>query len=103
MSWRALAGQRVFPDRDLESAGGFNDGEDCGNTWSGLLVSDVGPVATANRHRAHGVLGEVVAQLQFCIVEEAREFFLQPKSVGRCLAEWTRWEVPFGWQPRSAP
>jgi hypothetical protein len=52
----------------------------------------VGPIATANRHRAHGVLREVVAQFQLWIVEEAREFVPQPKGVGRCLAEWTRRE-----------
>jgi hypothetical protein len=51
-----------------------------------------GPLATANRHWAHGVFGEVVAQFQLWIVEEAREFVPRPKGVGSCLDAWTRWE-----------
>ena len=72
-------GGEVLTHRDLESAAGFDDGEDCCDAWSSLLVSDVGPVATANRHRAHGVLREVVAQLQFWIVEEASELVPHPR------------------------
>ena len=37
-------GGEVLTHGDLESAAGFDDGKDCGNAWSGLLVTDVGPV-----------------------------------------------------------
>jgi hypothetical protein len=72
------AGRRASnadPANPCLGAGGggreFDDGEDCCNAWSGLLVTDVGPVATANRHRAHGVLRKVVAQLELCIAKRA--------------------------------
>lgn len=53
-SWQPLngcvgeAGQNigeVLSDGDVESAAGFDHGEDGGHAWSGLLVSYVGPVA----------------------------------------------------------
>lgn len=90
MSWRALAGRRRGSRaRDFESAAGFDDGEDCCDSWSGLLMTGVGPVATADGHGAHGVLREFIAQLELRIFEEARELVPQPKSRGSCLAEWT--------------
>ena len=45
-----------------------------------------------DRHRAHRVFSEVVAQFQLGIVEQARELVPQAKGVGASLAERARWE-----------
>ena len=73
----------------MKSAARFDDGKDRDNAWSGLLVSDVGPVPAANRNRAHRVLRKIVGQFQLWIVEETGEFLPQPKRVGASLAERT--------------
>jgi hypothetical protein len=38
-----------------------------------LLAADMDPILAPERHRAHGVLRPVVAQLQFWIIQEATQ------------------------------
>ncbi len=47
---------------DVDASAGFDDREDGGDFGSGLLTSDVDPVFATERHRTHGVFGEVVAR-----------------------------------------
>ncbi len=53
-------GGEILTDGDVDSSGGFDDGQDGGHAWSGFHMCDVGPVAAARRDGAHGVPGEVV-------------------------------------------
>src|ERR1700730_3387894 len=65
---------QVFAPGDVHPSAGFDDREDGGDFGSGLLTADVDPVFATERHRAHGVFGKVVAELEFRVFEEAREF-----------------------------
>ena len=65
---------QVFAHGDVHPSAGFDDREDGGDFRSGLLTADVDPVFATERHRAHGVFGEVVAQFEFRVFEEACEF-----------------------------
>jgi hypothetical protein len=56
-----------------QTATSFDDRNDGGNSWSGLFASNVYPIASAKSYRAHRVLGQVVAQFQLRIVQEAAE------------------------------
>ena len=60
---------QVIAHGNIDAAAGFDDGEDGGDFGSGLLAADVDPVFAAQGHRAHGVFGEVVAQLQFRVLQ----------------------------------
>src|ERR1039458_10174314 len=71
----------IVADRDLEPSAAFDDGEDRRHARSGLLAADMDPVAATSRYCAHGVFGEVVAQLQLRIVEEARQLLPQRERV----------------------
>src|SRR6266567_1457067 len=82
--WDALdgcvckAGQdvgEVVAHWDFEAAAAFDYREDRGYTWPGLFTSDVDPVFSTQGHAAHGIFREVVAELQFQIIEEADELF----------------------------
>jgi hypothetical protein len=50
------------------------DTEDGGDFGSGLLAADVDPVSATERHRAHGVFGEIVAEFEFRVFQETCEF-----------------------------
>src|ERR1700738_2590076 len=60
---------------DFEAAAAFDYREDRGYTRAGLFTSDMDPVFSTQGHAAHGILREVVAELQFRIIEEADELF----------------------------
>jgi hypothetical protein len=49
-------------------------GQDGGDFRSGLLAADVDPVFATDRYGAHGVFGEIVAELKFWVFQEEREF-----------------------------
>ena len=66
--------RQVFTHGDVHPSAGFDDREDGSDFGSGLLAADVDPVFATERHRAHGVFGQVVAELEFRVFEEAREF-----------------------------
>src|ERR1700733_11789744 len=68
-SWKD-SGQ-VITDRDVEPAAAFNNGEDCCDAWAGVFAADMDPVGAAQGDGTHRILGEIVAQFQFWIVEEA--------------------------------
>ena len=59
---------------------------DCGDSRPGLLTADMDPVASADGDGPHGVLGEVVAEFQFRIIEEADQPFPYAQRVGAALA-----------------
>ncbi len=71
-SWQDLV--QVVANRDPEPAAALNHGDDRGHTRSGLLAADLDPVFSAQRYAAHGIFRQVVAQFQFRIFEEARQF-----------------------------
>src|ERR1700741_1322044 len=68
-SWKDVG--EVITDRDVEPAAAFNDGKDCRDAWAGVFTADMDPVRAAQGDGAHRILGEIVAQFQFWIVEEA--------------------------------
>ena len=82
-SWQDLV--QVVADRDPESPAAFNHGEDRGRTRSGLLAADLYPAFSAQRYAAHGIFRQVVAQVQFRIFEEARQFLPLLDRVGAGL------------------
>ncbi len=59
---------------DVHPMAGFDEGEDGGDFGSSLLAADVDPVFATDGHGAHGVFSEVVAQFEFRVLQEAREF-----------------------------
>ena len=67
-------GGQIFAHGEVTPSAGFDDREDGGDFGSGLLAADVDPVFAAERHRAHGVFGQVVAELKFRVFQEAGEF-----------------------------
>lgn len=76
----------VIAYRDVEAATAFDHREDSGYSQSGLLIPDMDPVAPAEGDGPHGVLGEVVAEFQFRIIEEADRSFPDAQCVGTALA-----------------
>ena len=66
--------RQVIANGDIDAATGFDDREDGGDFGSGFLAADMDPVFAAERYRAHGVFGKVVAQFEFRVFQEAREF-----------------------------
>ena len=68
-SWKDVG--EVITDGDVEPAAAFNNGEDGCDAWAGVLAADMDPVGSAQGDGTHRVLGEIVAQFQFWIVEES--------------------------------
>ena len=81
--------RQVLAHRNVHPSAGFDDREDGGNFGSGLLAADVDPVFATERHRAHGVFGEIVAELKFRVFQEAREFRPKRQRVVRGFAQGT--------------
>src|ERR1700724_55182 len=61
---------KIVANRDFQSPAGFDDRDYSRDARSGLLASDVDPVTAAPGQRAHGVLSQVVTQLQLGMVPE---------------------------------
>src|SRR5579863_4709685 len=76
----------VIACRDVKSATAFDHRDDGGDSRAGLLTSDMDPVTSADGDRPHGVLGEVVAEFQFRIIEEADQLLPDAQRVGAALA-----------------
>ena len=68
-SWKDVG--EVITDRDIEPAAAFNNGEDRCDAWPCIFAADMDPVGAAQGDGAHRILGEIVAQFQFWIFEEA--------------------------------
>ena len=68
-SWKD-SGQ-VITDWYVEPAAAFNNGEDCCDAWAAFFAADMDPVGAAQGDGTHRILGEIVAQFQLRIVEEA--------------------------------
>ena len=81
---------QVFAHGDVHPSAGFDNREDGGDFGSGLLTADVDPVFATERHRAHGVFGEVVAQFEFRVFQEEREFGPKRQRVVRGFAQSAR-------------
>ena len=76
----------VIAYRDFEATTAFDHRDDCGYARSGLFAPDVDPVFSANRNGPHRILGEVGAELQFGVIEEADQPVPDAKCVAACLA-----------------
>jgi hypothetical protein len=61
---------KIVANRDFQSPAGFDDRDYSRDARSGLLASDVDPVTAAQGQRAHGVLSQVVTQLQLGMFQE---------------------------------
>ena len=79
--------RQVFAHGDVHAPASFDDREDGGDFGSGLLAADMDPVFAAERDGAHGVFGEIVAELEFRVFQEACEFRPKRQRVVRCLAQ----------------
>jgi len=85
-SWKN-SGQ-VITDWDVEPAAAFNRGEDSRDAWAGVFAADMDPVGAAQGNGAHRILGEIVAQFQLWIVEEACQSRPDSQGVAGGLARW---------------
>ena len=65
---------QVVADWDAKPPAAFNHGEDRSYTRSGFFAADMDPVFSAQSYAAHGIFRSVVAEFQFRIFEEARQF-----------------------------
>lgn len=63
---------QILADGDREPAAALDHGEDGGDFGTSLLASPVQPVAPSDGYGRHGVLCEIVAQLQHRMNQEAR-------------------------------
>ena len=81
---------QVFAHGDVPPSAGFDNREDGGDFGSGLLAADVDPVFATDRHRAHGVFGKIVAELEFRVFQEEREFGPKRQCVIRGFAQGAR-------------
>src|ERR1019366_2916065 len=70
-------GGQVVADRNLHPAAALHDRQNRRHLRSGLLAADVDPVLPAQRHGTHRVLRQIVAQLQFRVLQEACELLPQ--------------------------
>ena len=82
--------RQVFAYGDVPPSAGFDDGEDGGDFGSGLLAADVDPVFATDRYGAHGVFGEIVAELKFRVFQKEREFGPKRQRVVRGFAQGAR-------------
>src|SRR6516164_4645479 len=76
----------VIAHRDVKAATAFDYRDNSGYSRPGLLTPDVDPVASANCDGSHRILGDVGAELQFRIIEEADQPFPDAQRVGTTLA-----------------
>src|SRR5208282_1351513 len=83
-------GGQVVTDRDLHPAAALHDGQNRRHLRARFLAAYVDPVLPAQRHRTHGVLRQVVAQLQLRVLQEARELFPLRERVVCRLPQRTR-------------
>src|SRR5664279_3830966 len=74
-------GGQVVADRNLHPAAALHDRQNRRHLRSGLLAADVDPVLPAQRHGTHRVLRQIVAQLQFRVLQEACELLPQGERV----------------------
>ena len=59
----------VFTQIDLEAFAGLHDGEDGRDFGTGFLTADVQPVFATEREGTHGILAEVLIDLDATILE----------------------------------
>ena len=82
----------VFAQVDLEAFASLHDREDGRDFWTGFWASDVQPVLATNCERAHGILAEVLIDLDAAVFE----IKLQPcplvESVLAGFSELARWQ-----------
>ena len=64
-------GEQIAFHRDTQAAAGFDHRENRRNLRSGLRATHVQPVLAAQRDWAHGVLGQIVGQFDFGVIETA--------------------------------
>ena len=83
-------GGQIFAHGDVTPSAGFDDREDGGDFGSGLLAADVDPVFATDRYGAHGVFGEIVAELEFRVFQEEREFGPKRQRVVHGFAQGAR-------------
>ena len=81
---------QVIADGDIDSAAGFDDRENGGDFGSGLLAANVDPVFATDGYGAHGVFGEIVAELKFRVFQEEREFGPKRQGVVRGFSQGAR-------------
>src|ERR1035437_253343 len=74
-------GGQVVADRNLHPAAALHDRQNRRHLRSGLLAADVDSVLPAQRHGTHRVLRQIVAQLQFRVLQEACELLPQGERV----------------------
>ena len=83
-SWQDVG--QVIAHRDLEPTAAFDNGEDRSHSWPCLFASDMDPIHSTRGYRAHGVFGDVGAQLQSRIFEEVRQLLPQRERIAAGLA-----------------
>jgi hypothetical protein len=59
----------VFAQIDLEAFAGLHDREDGRDFRTGFFASDMQPVSTAEREGTHGILAEILIDLDAAILE----------------------------------
>jgi len=83
---------RIVANRDLKPPAGFDYRDNGCNARSGLLASDVDPVAASQGDRAHRVLSQVIGQLQFGIFQETSEPHPKRQRVVASLRQNALWQ-----------
>jgi len=76
----------VIAYRDVEATTAFDHRDDGGYARPGLFASDVDPVASSDCYGPHRILGKIVAELQFGMIEEADQLFPNSQRVSAGLA-----------------
>jgi hypothetical protein len=61
---------QILADRDIEPPATLHDREDGGDLRPGLLATEVQPVLPTKSNGPHGVLSEVIGELEFRVLEE---------------------------------
>src|ERR1039458_2197758 len=80
---------QIAAHREFQPAAGFHNRENCRDLGARLWTADVYPVFSTQSHGTHGVLRQVVAQLQFGIFQKPCKFPPQRERVSAGLAECT--------------
>src|SRR6266850_4415309 len=82
----------VFTQIDLEAFAGLHDGEDGRDFGTGFLTADVQPVFATEREGTHGILAEILIDLEATILEVNLQARPLVKGVLAGFCEFARWQ-----------
>jgi hypothetical protein len=91
-SSRGRCRAQIVAHRNAEPPAGFDNRDDGCDAWAGFLAANVDPILTSKRDRTYRILGAIVTQLQFGILQEPGQPCPERQCVITGFSQHTLWQ-----------